>query len=396
VLARWTKRTPGRYSAFDGRLALERRRSLSSRWHARASFQARQLQHSTKTALLGDAKEVAEQWFLSLHATISAGGTVSGRALTKVVQAFIHYQETVQVPLGRVKPRRIQDYKNTLNRLAPFFGAQTIEETDHHTLERMALWRKREHNVGSSTLHHDLGLVRQSLKYALREQWISRLPQMPRLQSKPQSPDWFSPSEWKTLLSVSRQRIKLAEHTGNAASHIKLEREELHAFVLLMGHGCIRVDECLNLRWSDLTPDAANPKLPFLKQKVLIRIRAGKTRQRMGIGTFGVLAAMKMLESLHPNADAEDKLFATRHVRGMKTLLEAAQLRIDSQGRTRNMKTVRHTSLMFRFLYEPAIRPHELAIIGGTSALVLEQYYLRHLTAALVSKRLTQAALEAL
>ena len=51
---------------------------------------------------------------------------------------------------------------------------------------------------------------------------------------------------------------------------------------------------------------------------------------------------------------------------------------------------------MFRFLYEPDIRPHELAVIGGTSSKMLEDYYLGHLTAELVQDRLTQKTLESL
>ena len=77
-------------------------------------------------------------------------------------------------------------------------------------------------------------------------------------------------------------------------------------------------------------------------------------------------------------------------------LLEAATVRVDTQGRFRNAKTIRHTSLMFRFLYEPDIRPHELAVIGGTSSKMLEDYYLGHLTAELVQDRLTQKTLESL
>jgi hypothetical protein len=78
---------------------------------------------------------------------------------------------------------------------------------------------------------------------------------------------------------------------------------------------------------------------------------------------------------------------------GVAKLLEAAKLRTDSKGRLRNAKTLRHTSLMFRFLYESEIRPHELATIAGTSSTVLEQYYLRHITAQLVQDRLTKKAL---
>lgn len=85
-----------------------------------------------------------------------------------------------------------------------------------------------------------------------------------------------------------------------------------------MGHGCVRVDECLNLRWSDLTPEPKNKQLPFRKRSILIRVRRGKTGERKGIGTFGALRAMEMLRALHPDAGPEDKLFSTPHRHGFK------------------------------------------------------------------------------
>lgn len=109
-----------------------------------------------------------------------------------------------------------------------------------------------------------------------------------------------------------------------------------------------------------------------------------------------MLRALEILRELHPDAKDDDKLFTTPHRHGMAKLLEAAKLRTDSKGRLRNAKTLRHTSLMFRFLYETEIRPHELATIAGTSSTVLEQYYLRHITAQLVQDRLTTKALEEL
>ena len=102
---------------------------------------------------------------------------------------------------------------------------------------------------------------------------------------------------------------------------------------------------------------------------------------------------MNVLRELHPNAGPDDKLFSASHQRGMAKLLDAAGVRKDSKGRRRNAKTLRHTSIMLRFLYEPDIRPQELAKIAGTGAAMLDKYYLSHLTGQRVSERLMQKAL---
>jgi len=395
-IARWTKQSKHRYTAFDGRLYLERRPSISPHFHARSSVQNNLIQKTTRTPDLSDAKETAERWFLSLRQRVEQGIPVSGRTFETASAAFlVHHQQTL-LPIGASNERKIKSYRDGLNVLREFIDDKRLTEIDIDVLEALCLWRKSTRNVSDKTLRGDIGLVRLVLKFAQRQRWIDHLPLFPQLTSKPVSPDWFSPKEWTHLLATSRQRIVDAANTGNASSHIVRERTELHAFILMMGHGCIRVDECLNLRWNDLTPEPKNDELPFRKRTVLLRIRRGKTGMRTGIGTFGTLRAMEMLRELHPDALDEDKVFATPHPQALRKLLEAANLRVDTQGRFRNAKTIRHTSLMFRFLYEPDIRPHELAVIGGTSSKMLEDYYLRHLTAELVQDRLTKKALDSL
>ena len=394
-IARWSKQSKHRYTAFDGRLYLERR-PHSRHFHARSSIENHLIQKSTRTPDLPDAKEVAETWFLNLRQRVEQGIPVSGRTFATAATAFLEHHQQTLLPIGASNERKIKRYRDGLNVIRDFIADKRLTEIDIDVLEALCVWRKSTRNVSDKTLRSDVGLVRLILKYAQRQRWIDHLPLFPQLTSKPVSPDWFSPKEWTHLLATSRQRIADAANTGNASSHIERERKELHAFILLMGHGCIRVDECLNLRWNDLTPEPKNDQLPFRKRTVLLRIRHGKTGQRTGIGTFGTLRAIEMLRELHQDALDDDKIFVTPHRHALVKLLEAANLRVDTQGRFRNAKTIRHTSLMFRFLKQPDIRPHELAVIGGTSSKMLEDYYLRHLTAELVQDRLTKIALDSL
>ena len=395
-IARWTKQSANRYTAFDGRLYLERRPNISPHFHARTSVQSNLIQKTTRTPDLSDAQDTAESWFLNLRQRVEQGIPVSGRTFEVAAAAFLDHHQYTLLPIGASNEQKIKRYRDGLNVIREFIDDKRLTEIDIDVLEELCLWRRNTRNVSDKTLRSDVGLVRLILKFAQRQRWIDHLPLFPQLTSKPVSPDWFSPKEWTHLLSTSRQRITDAANTGNASSHIERERKELHAFILMMGHGCVRVDECLNLRWNDLTPEPKNDELPFRKRTVLLRIRRGKTGMRTGIGTFGTLRAIEMLRELHPDALDDDKIFSTPHRHALVKLLEAANLRIDTQGRYRNAKTIRHTSLMFRFLYEPDIRPHELAVIGGTSSKMLEDYYLRHLTAELVQDRLTQKALDSL
>jgi integrase len=394
-LARWQRKNDNRFTAFDGRLYLERRPTLSPNWYCRCCHKNKQLYKTTKSPMLADAQTFAERWFLDIQSRIRSGEPVAEPTLARAFKSFIEYHEEDLLKAGASSERKIQGYRYTWNNVKDYLGDVRLGDITNKKLEDFRLWRQTRaaRALTEKTLHADIGLVRLCLKHAIRQGWIQFLPQFPVEHIKHESPDWFSPREWQKLLKVSRKRIKDANDSGNASEHIKKERQELHAFILLMVHGCIRVDECLSLCWKDLEPEKRNSKLPFRKQTVLIRIAHGKTGARNGIGTFGALRAMEILSEISPDAGAEDKLFTTPHRHGMARLLERAELRKDSKGRLRNAKTLRHTSLMFRFLYEPDIRPHELATIAGTSSTILEQYYLKHITAQMVQDRLTKKAL---
>ena len=252
LIAKWTKQTPTRHTSFDGRLWLERRTEVSPNWHTRSWIQNHPIQKSTRTSDLSDAKAAAETWFLNLRQRVDQGLPVAGRTFATAASAFITHHESTLLVIGASNERKIRSYRDVWSVIREFIDAKLLTELDIDALEALCLWRKTTRQVSDKTLRLDIGFVRLVLKFAQRQRWIDHLPLFPQLKSQPVSPDWFSPKEWKHLLAVSRQRITAAAKSGNASSHIERERKELHAFILAMGHGCIRVDECLNLRWNDL------------------------------------------------------------------------------------------------------------------------------------------------
>ena len=229
--------------------------------------------------MLADAQTFAERWFLDIQSRIRSGEPVAEPTLARAFKSFIEYHEEDLLKAGASSERKIQGYRYTWNNVKDYLGDVRLGDITNKKLEDFRLWRQTRaaRALTEKTLHADIGLVRLCLKHAIRQGWIQFLPQFPVEHIKHESPDWFSPREWQKLLKVSRKRIKDANDSGNASEHIKKERQELHAFILLMVHGCIRVDECLSLCWKDLEPEKRNSKLPFRKQTVLIRIAHGKT-----------------------------------------------------------------------------------------------------------------------
>ncbi len=396
---RWEVQHDNRHTSFDGRLYLERRTKKSPNWFARCWLTGKPLTKTTNSPVLADGKVFAERWFTKLLHRLDNGEAVAERTLEDAYRAFIHWHEHDLLLTGSSNARKIRNYKSLWNGIKPFMGDVWLSEVNSQQLESFRAWRIEESKKASQrtltekTLHNYAMLTRLCLKYAVRHGWLSHLPEFPQQTLKHAHPEWLEPDQFQSLLAASISRIGAADKTGNAKEHIRKERIELHAFILLMTGGCIRVDECLNLRWENLREHPDNERVPPIKRQVLIDIENGKTGERQGIGDVNVLTAMNYLRDIHPDAAPTGKLFKTSHSRGMAKLLDTAGLRRDSKGKFRTAKTLRHTSIMFRFIAEPTISPFELSKICGVSVPVLQKFYLDHLTGKRVSDRLMKDAL---
>lgn len=390
-----TKHHDTRYTAFDGKLYLELRPSLSPYWQARTSFQSKQATRSTKCVDLRSAAEAAEKWYLDIRYKLSRGEVVDVRyTVARAFRDFMKWQRSLLVT-NESNEKKCKRYEDTWNVIKGFFSDLAIQAVTSASLEEFREWRlgNAKRTLSAKTLHNDYILIRLVLKRAEASGHLKGVPTFPTLRLKHTSPDWFDLAEYRRLVKTSRQRC---EEVRDKNPHHYLERRELHAFILLMSHSCIRVDECLHLRWSNCVEPKENKKLPFKKRTVLIEIEHGKVGARSALGMFGAVQALAILRELNPERQPTDRLFSTSHRQAFAKLLEAASLRRDSKGRLRNQKTLRHTSIMMRCLFERDLTTAELARLSGTSMVVLENYYLSHLKARHIQQRYVEAALRML
>jgi integrase len=326
------------------------------------------------------AAEAAEKWYLDIRYKLSRGEVVDVRyTVARAFRDFMKWQRSLIVT-GESNEKKCQRYEDTWSVVKGFFSDLSVQAITAITLEEFRTWRleKAKKPLSAKTLHNDYILIRQILKRAEAHGHLKGIPTFPTLQLKHTSPDWFDLNEYRKLIRTSRKRC---EDVREKNPHHYSERRELHAFILLMSHSCIRVDECLNLRWSNCVEPKENKKLPFKKRTVLIEIKQGKVGARSALGMFGAVQALALLRELNPEHQPSDRLFSTSHRQAFAKLLDAAALRRDSKGRLRNQKTLRHTSIMMRCLFERDLTTAELARLSGTSMVVLENYYLSHLKA---------------
>jgi integrase len=184
---------------------------------------------------------------------------------------------------------------------------------------------------------------------------------------------WFPPEDYQKLLSVSRHRIKNEKHP-----RVKRDRQDLHNFIIFMVHTCLRVGECLSLRFRD---EEIVEKEPFKKSLLRISGIRGKTgKDGSGTGLYGSVRVMKRIIKDGAAHKPDDLIFPRKRYKSFRQLLEIAGLRYDQNDRERNSKSLRTTGIMYRCMNSKNISPTVLSSHCRTSKEMLDRFYLKELS----------------
>jgi hypothetical protein len=212
-------------------------------------------------------------------------------------------------------------------------------------------------------------VIRQTLKHAIEEGYLTHLPAIPRpgtIDSNPRP--WLTPSEWEHLRTLSQQRIADAPN-----SRTKQQRIDLDHFMRFMIASQARVDEIRNLRFRDCRYRlAADGKTP----EVLVCTVTGKR------GTRDLVADHDAVEIVNSRSGKPgDLIFPHTQRDAFKELLLAAGLRIDASGRTRNLKSIRCSAISFAVLAGRDVV--SIAKNAGTSIAMISNFYVARMSAEL-------------
>lgn len=377
----------------DGRLHIIRHEG-SRIYLWRAYFDGRYYVKSTKETNLNTAIKLAEDAYDSLRFNHASGGApIHDRTWDDATRGMLEEQK-MRVALKERAQTHVRDYEVKLKVLDRFFHGKPLHAITYDCLEKYKAWRIVDSQtkprffkntvISMKTLHQDFIVIRQTLKFAKRKEWISGLPDQPQIQVKATARPWFSHEDYRKLLKVSTARIQRSrEHNEKAA------RQELHDFIIFLAHTGVRIGEALGIRRKDVKMWEGNSRNE--KDRCFIRVK-GKTGLRECIGMFG---AVRVADRIYKrrNLDPDDKLFPTHNVRQFVALLNEAKLRYNSEGQRRDFKSLRHTFIMFRLL--EGVDVFLLATNCGTSVKIISHHYGSHLTARMKSDELVKLTIRA-
>jgi integrase len=349
------------------------RRPNSRFWQCAASVGSKQRRGSTKQEGLAQAKDVAEDWYLTLKGKAQSGELKSGKTFKQAATRFM--DEFEAITRGERSPKYVANHKRRIeNHLIPFFGSKVLSEITFGLIQDYRIHRMKVGANGKlparNTLHQEMVCLRQTLKTANRQGWLEHMPDMTspyRASSKISHRAWFSPEEYKQLYTATaaRARTPKKERWRDACA-------DLHDYVLFMVNSGLRPDEArhIQLRDVEITKDGANNERIL---HIAVRGKRGVGYAKTMPGAVHPVNRMSERHGLAPN----DLIFPTIQRELFNTILDELGLKRDREGNARPTYSLRHTYICMRLMEGADI--YQIAKNCRTSVEMIEKYYASHI-----------------
>lgn len=365
-----------KHAVLGGKVHLYKRPG-SPKWQCAAYIEGKNHRTSTKTDSLSQAKDFAEDWYLTLRGKQTRGELVTEKTFKQAADLFAREYEVITA--GERSPKWVEGHKARIRlHLLPFFGRLGLSQITAGKVQEYRVERIQNPRSGKppsySTLHDEIVTLRLVLKAAIRHEWLSRLPDLSapyRSSGKVAHRAWFSPDEYRQLYTATRENARQAQGTRNA-----MAAAQLHDKVLFLANTGLRPDEAKLLQYRDVevVSDEATGE----------RILEIQVRGKRGVGYCkSMTGAVRPFERMkvRTNAGPTDLLFPIDHKRQFNRILEETGLKFDREGNRRTLYSLRHSYISFRLLEGADI--YQIAKNCRTSVEMIEKHYAVHLKNAL-------------
>ena len=406
------------HQILNGKVQLYRRGD-SRIWQCAASVGGKQRRATTRRDSVALASEFAEDWYLGLRGKARAGILLSERSFAQAAEQFLKEYEIITE--GERSKRWTEGHEIRLRvHLLPFFGELGVSKVTPGKVQDYRIHRmtsRLEPNPHSrsnrplldkpparSTLHNEIVTLRQVLKTAIRQGWLSHLPDLSapyRTQGKIVHRPWFSPAEYKQLYEATRAYARQPFHECH-----RWNAEQVHDYVLFLANTGLRPDEAKNLQHRDVAiveddatgetileievrgkrgvgycksmPSAVRPYERLLHRPKPAQVDSRRERQRRRREGLPQLAD----EPPPPEyPDAMDPVFPGNHVRLFNGVLARARLKRDRDEKPRTAYSLRHTYICMRLMEGADI--YQIAKNCRTSVEMIEKFYAAHIKSTL-------------
>src|SRR5208282_2903443 len=190
------------------------KRPNSSVWQTSSYLGGKNRRTSTKEESLSIAKEIAEDWYLQLRGKLRNGEIKTEKTFREASEQFLREYDLITQGQRSKVYVNCQHWRSRVH-LVPFFGPMGLSEITAGKVQEYRINRheeamkKRGKAPAHNTMHQEIVTLRQTLKTAVRQGWLDRLPDLSepyRSSPKISHRAWFSHDEYKKLYEATRTR----------------------------------------------------------------------------------------------------------------------------------------------------------------------------------------------
>lgn len=328
--------------------------------------------------------------------------------------------EAMDMQLARVQRNELttmvhdNDEWRLKKHVLPFFSKYEVGKIDFFALE-LFLRKLSEEKLSQPTVIAYMGLIKKVLMYALQKDLIKSLPLFPKIKKQDTARGWFATREYRRLWSAARRLIgkqfeiravASSEDDSADAHHITYPKGDLKDGAEKLGNPIRNItiaSDLYNLIVFMVNSFVRPTDIKVLKHKHVEIMRGDNTYLRLSLPVTKkhdkpivtmkwavvVYERMQKANALMGLAKPDDYVFLPEQQnrdyalkdlqRQFNVVLNDIGLKEGANGEKRTLYSLRHTCIMYRFLYGEGLDLITMARNARTSPEMLDRFYLKYL-----------------
>ena len=370
----------------------------SKNWVGRTFIQSKQTIKSSGTSNFTKAKDILFKWYDELQFKKKHNIQIHQNSIKDLLNRFLSDIQNSTDKEQRTKTwykerwNYISKCNDFMNLKAATYTSTDLQKT--YMVWRLARAKAQSKVLRGATLKGDLMAISGFNKWCynnkIRKDKLENIAKIlsKKLRSQRTKRAGLTYEQYKTLQSVSRKRYQ-----SGRTLRIRFERERLHQFIVFMVGTGLRVDECLNLHFEDVTlVDRQKSKQALLNEIKLddnsryylkIWVRKSKTNERFCKSVSSAYFAYKRLITLYKTTglgQLKGRIWGVNSFReGLNSLLNEAKLKTIKRGDavlTIDSKSFRN--MFIQFMLDKGVNTTVIAKNCGTSTAMIDKFYFRN------------------
>ena len=287
------------------------------------------------------------------------------------------------------------------NYISNFFKDFEIEDLEYAALDEFKTFLY-DKQLNSSSVKIHFSTLKKIFNYAEKHKFIKHPPLFPKVKREDNPRGYFTLAEYKLLSKTAselvgfhyeiRERVADAETLKNKKLRNVMISEELRYLIGFMVYTFIRPSDIKTIKHKhiEIRREQANGRdYEYLWMPIPETKKHGKPLISMPKAAYYYKKLVELQTWQSGKTDGEDYLFeptqlnrdyAYRKItRQFDVILDDTDLKFSSEGDSRTLYSLRHTSLMYRLKYGEEISPIKLANNARTSVEMLTRFYLPQL-----------------